>query len=195
MWPWEHAALGYLLVSLATRATRGRPPDEAAVVAVLVGTQLPDLVDKPLSWGLGVFPTGHGVGHSVFAGVAVGALAWRARRHREPVLALALGYWSHLAGDALDPLRDGGGIAVERLLWPVVRAEPYARDYGLARGLVYLREFAGGLSAGDPAVVVSLAAPAAGLALWLVDGAPGLGAVRRLTRAGRRRLLPPGGRR
>lgn len=195
MWPWEHAALGYLVLSLASRGALGRPPGEAAVLGVFLGTQLPDLIDKPLSWGLGVFPTGHGAGHSVFAGVAVALIAWRVRRRREPALALALGYWSHLAGDALDPLRGGGGIALDRLLWPVVQGEPYARDYGLARGLVYLREFAVALSAGEPAVVVSLAAPALAVALWLADGAPGLVAARRLTRAGRRRLLPPGGRR
>lgn len=195
MWPWEHAALGYLLWSLVSRGALGRPPGEAAVLGVFVGTQLPDLIDKPLSWGLGVFPTGHGAAHSVFAATVVALVAWRVRRYREPALALALGYWSHLAGDALDPLRSGGRVAVDRLLWPVVQGEPYAREYGLARGLVYLREFAVALSAGEPAVVVSLAAPAAALALWLVDGAPGLVAALRLTRAGRRRLLPPGGRR
>jgi membrane-bound metal-dependent hydrolase YbcI (DUF457 family) len=202
MWPWEHAAFGYLLCSVAARAA-GRSPRTAAVLGALLGTQLPDLIDKPLAWGLGVFPTGHGAAHSVFAALAVAALAWRARPRdgtrsgprQAGWLGLAIGYWSHLVGDAVDPLRSGGGVAVERLLWPLVTAEPYARDYGLARGLVYIGEFAVAVTVLEPAALASLIVPAAALALWVADGAPGLGTARRLGRAGRKRLLPPGGRR
>ena len=62
MWPWEHLAFGYLLWSLWLRA-RGRslPGDWEALVLVFA-TQLPDLVDKPLAWQLGVLPGGRSLG-------------------------------------------------------------------------------------------------------------------------------------
>ena len=58
MWPWGHLALGYLLHSPLARARFGRPPTDRATLLLVIGTQLPDLVDKPLAWWLGVLPAG-----------------------------------------------------------------------------------------------------------------------------------------
>ncbi|MFC6964015.1 hypothetical protein ACFQL7_23110 [Halocatena marina] len=54
MWPWSHAAVGYLCYSIGTRLV-GRRPTTGPTVAVLFGALLPDLVDKPLSWVFGQF--------------------------------------------------------------------------------------------------------------------------------------------
>ena len=63
MWPWEHAAVAYLCwAALDRRAARS---EGAAVVAVLVGSQFPDLIDKPLSWVFQVLPTGQSLAHSL----------------------------------------------------------------------------------------------------------------------------------
>jgi len=56
MWPWEHLAFAYVLVSGYYRlAWRSRPTDAAAIV-IAVGAVLPDLIDKPLAWGSACFP-------------------------------------------------------------------------------------------------------------------------------------------
>lgn len=184
MWPWEHAALGYLLYSLGLRLSRRSPPGDAAALLVLVASLFPDLVDKPLSWGLGVFTTGFALGHSVFLAVPVGVLAlgWadRAGRRRLGVAAI-IGYWSHLAADVLDPVRYGEPPAPDRVLWPVVTGPPYDRPLGLGRGVAYLAAFLDSLSSLDPVtvLVVYLLLPLGTIALWLADGVPGLAAIGR----------------
>lgn len=188
MWPWEHLAIGYVIYSLGRRALGRDPPTDGDLVAIVVATQLPDLVDKPLSWGLGWFPSGYAVGHSVVFGVllsllVVGATA-RAERGRggtpganrgRLAVAFLVGYWSHLLGDVVSPLRSGDGVLVSRVLWPFSRAEPYAVDRGLGRGIVYFEGFVAELAAMDPlsALLLYGLVPLATVALWVLDGLPG----------------------
>ncbi|MFW5903656.1 MAG: metal-dependent hydrolase [Halolamina sp.] len=193
MWPWEHAAVGYLLFSLGLRALGREPPTERETVLLVAATQLPDLVDKPLSWGLGWFPSGFAVAHSAFvavpAGLAAIALGWRAGRTRAGI-ATVVGYWSHLAGDVLNPVRYGGVPLPARVLWPVADVTPYETDYGLGRGFVYVGEFLASLPPTDPVevLVFYVALPASSLALWLRDGAPGTTTVGRLIAVSRHRI-------
>lgn len=187
MWPWEHAAVGYLLFSLVIHVAYRRPPDEPSVLVLLIATQFPDLVDKPLSWGFGVFPGGHALGHSLFVAVPVGVAAVVVARrsgHGRRGLAILVGYWSHLASDVVDPLRNGDGVDVGRVLWPLVEQEPYGEDLGLGRGFVYLREFAADLLAMDVpgTAAVFLLLPAFALAVWVNDGAPGVAILVRTVR-------------
>lgn len=188
MWPWEHAALGYLLYSLSLRALGRDPPADLAVLALAVATQFPDLLDKPLSWGLGVFPTGYALGHSVFlaAPLGVGLLVWSSRAGRTQVgIAFVVGYWSHLAADVFDPLRYGIAPLPARVLWPVVPRTPYEQDLGLGRGLAYLGEFLASLAAMDTLtlLVLYLLLPLGTVAVWLWDGTPGLTPVVRAVSA------------
>ena len=184
MWPWEHAAVGYLLFSLVVHVLYRRSPVGAGALLLLFATQLPDLVDKPLSWGLDLFPAGFSVAHSVFVAVPVGiAGAWLLARtgRRDAAVALVVGYWSHLVGDVVSPLRAGDPLAPDRLLWPVVRQEPYGEDLGLGRGLVYVREYVAEVASQGltPALALSAAALFLAVALWVVDGLPGLGWLHR----------------
>lgn len=179
MWPWEHVAFGYLLYSLGTRLVEREPPAERDVLVVVAATQLPDLIDKPLSWGVHLFPSGYAVGHSVFVAVPVGLLAAKvADRYGERTagIALLVGYWSHLLGDVLSPLRTGGSLSFRRLLWPVVEAHPYATDLGLGRALVYLSRLPTHLSTiGSVDVALFyVSLPLFTVVLWLADGAPGV---------------------
>lgn len=188
MWPWEHTAFGYLLYSLGRRALGSDPPDDAAAMVLAVATVLPDLVDKPLSWGLDLFPTGYAVAHSVFAAIPLAAVALFLGRKYDRLslgVAFGIGYWSHLLGDVLNPLRTGDPLDWSRILWPVAETQPYETDLGLGRGLRYLREFVDAIPTMDPlAVLVLVGLPLLTALVWLLDGAPGV----RLLRAGIRTI-------
>ncbi|NHN43173.1 metal-dependent hydrolase [Halorubellus sp. JP-L1] len=182
MWPWEHAAVGYVCYSIVSRLLSGEPPDGDPVLALAVGTQFPDVVDKTLSWGLGVFPTGYAAGHSVLVSVPVGvALVAAAARgtQRRVAVAFVFGHWSHVATDVLVTLRGGGDPEWGIALWPIVDREPYGDDLGLGRGLVYFAEYLADVARSDvqTLLVVHLGLTALTVALWLVDGAPGLHAL------------------
>lgn len=184
MWPWEHAAIGYLLFSIGLRLLNRDAPTERETVGLVVMSVLPDLIDKPLSWGLELTPSGYGVLHSVFIAIPVAALilviAVRTDRGRLGV-AVAVGYWSHLVADVLTPVRSGDQPIIERVLWPVGDTSGYAVDYGLGRGLVYLGEFVEMLLAMSPLDIVLyyLLIPASTVGLWVIDGKPGASIPRR----------------
>lgn len=189
MWPWGHAAFGYVLLSLGSRAAGRGPPGGLAAVVLLFATQLPDVVDKSLSWGLGLFPAGYSVAHSVFVAVPLGlaGLAVAVRRGRpEAGVAFAVGWWSHLAGDVAAAVASGYSTDVERVLWPVVTLPGYAVERGLFdRAGYYFAAFLRELSAGQQFTLLAVYFGPFLLAvcLWLVDGAPGLaGPLRRLRR-------------
>lgn len=181
MWPWEHVAFGYLLYSPLLRLATRHGPDGRAALLLAVGAILPDLVDKTLSWWLGVFPTGYALAHSIFVAVPVGLLLLWTRRNTAST-AFVAGYWAHLLGDIIDPIRSGGSPDVSRVLWPAVVGEPYEETLGVRRGVVYLREFLLELPTTDltsPAVLYLLL-PLAAVLIWVADGAPGVGLCRRL---------------
>ena len=184
MWPWEHAAAGYLLYSVGKRLLGLDPPGEVATVSLAVGTLIPDLIDKPLSWGLAAFPSGYALGHSILVAIPIGVLIWvlGARTGSRVTLPFVLGYWSHLVADVLDPLRYGDPPLVRRVLWPIVERESYDQDLGLRRGLYYFQEFIETLAATPLVVVILLYGllPLGTIALWVADGHPGTGLVRRL---------------
>ena len=130
MWPFGHFAVGYLTFA-ATRPvwTDGTPADWTTLAVLVVATQLPDLVDKPLSF-YGFLPSGRSLGHSllVFC-VVIGALvAVRRGRPTDRDAALAVGYGTHLAGDAYGALAAGRVDAARYLLWPVTRPVVYPGD-------------------------------------------------------------------
>jgi len=176
MWPWAHLGLGYLLFR-ATPAGRTRPIDGVAVLALAFGTQFPDLVDKPLAWYLGVLPSGRSLAHSVLTlVVVVGAVAVVARRRGRPSAAygFAVGYVSHLVGDAYGHVLAGDFRQLTFLGWPLTPVADYGDEPGLLYRLQHLVV--------EPQVAFGLALAAAVLALWLRDGAPGLVELRGLGR-------------
>lgn len=179
MWPWEHVAFGYLLYSAGSRLAGREPPGDRTALAVALAAVLPDLVDKPLSWSLGLFPAGYSVAHSALVApwVLLGA-GLLARRHGSPRVgaAFAVGYCSHLAGDVLYPAVEGGGPAFGVVLWPLVEAPAYGTRLGLVgRTLRYLDAYAGTLAALEPGPLLAFEAGLLGAVacLWLLDGLPG----------------------
>ncbi|AWB28352.1 metal-dependent hydrolase [Halococcoides cellulosivorans] len=177
MWPWEHAAVGYLAWSLALRALGRRPPTAGEAVVAILATQAPDLIDKPLSWGLGWFPTGYAVGHGAIVAL-VATVALIALLRRRLAVAAVVGLWSHLLADVA-AFRTGRGPDPTRVGWPLVTPTGYETEYGLTRGIVYLRRF-GEAAVAEPVGTLGVPAVlgAATLAVWVLDGAPGLAVVR-----------------
>ncbi|PSP62987.1 metal-dependent hydrolase [Halobacteriales archaeon QH_8_64_26] len=173
MWPWGHLAVGYVLYSLFVRAYRGRPPDGLPALLVALGTQFPDLVDKPLAWTVGLLASGRSLAHSLLtATIVIGLLGWYARRQGRSDLAFAfaVGYLSHLFGDAIGPVIAGEYVYLSFLGWPLLPPPPYESEGGL---LAHFGNFAL-----TPTSTVGLALGVAFLALWYRDGTPGLDLVR-----------------
>lgn len=174
MWPWGHVALAYLLFT-GWHRVHGRRPSDAATVALGVGALLPDLVDKPLHWWAGLLPTGRTLAHSALVLGAVTALLLAVGRRRDwphvrPFLA---GWWAHLLGDALPTLLADGPSYLTFLAWPLLASPVYPEGPQLV--LV------------DPLFVAEAALTLLALVVWVRDGAPGLGLIRRSARRVRRR--------
>ena len=190
MLPWEHAAVGYLAYSLLVHACYRRSPDGVETVAVVIGSQFPDLVDKPLAWQFGVVESGYAVGHSVFVAVpvavAAGALA-RARGRAGAALAFAVGYLAHLPGDVVPDYLREGRLPTEVVLWPVRTGPPNPRQPVVPHALAIFEEYARTLASPDPPtyLLVQFGFVALTALLWLYDGAP----VARELALGMRRLL------
>jgi len=188
MWPWAHLGFGYLLYR-ATPAGRSTPIDGAAVLALALGTQFPDLVDKPLAWYLGALPSGRSLAHSLLAfALVVGVALVLARRDGRPEVAagFGVGYLSHLAGDALGDVVAGDFGYLTFLGWPLTPPPDYGVEPGL---LARLREFEA-----TPTLAVGLGLALLAAGFWVRDGRPGvgtaLGTVRRTKARVATRLAP-----
>lgn len=181
MWPWSHAAVGYLCYSLGTRLG-GRRPTDGPTYAVLFGALLPDLVDKPLSWVFGLVPQGYGVAHSLLVAVSLGigtVVLARQGGRRLLGIAFVVGYWSHLLGDVLFGWLRSSPYAFGRVLWPFVTLPAYERPV-LVRLSEYVSVFTGFQSMADAMVVILGASVVyVTIGVWIFDGRPGLAPIRR----------------
>ena len=179
MWPWGHLAAGYLVYTAYTRLHTGDPPADVPALVALLGTQLPDLVDKPLAWSLAVLPTGRSLGHSLVVGAVVLPVAWAlaARRDARPLAAaLSVGWLSHLLGDALYPLVNGEFAHVAFLAWPLLPLPAYEVEASFAAHFALLSP--------SPTLAFELALVALASLAWHADGYPGLATVRSLSGRG-----------
>lgn len=116
MLPWGHLAVGYLVFTYLTDYHYYKPQTLEALIVLAIGTQLPDLIDKPFAWYLGVLPNGRSLSHSVFVAVLLAGVAyWVATRYERPLVGVGFGcgYLLPLAGDALYPLSEVSGQS-----WP-----------------------------------------------------------------------------
>ena len=174
MWPWGHAAVGYLLCSLWIRWQDGRAPTAGFVLPLAVGTQFPDLLDKPLAWTFGVLPSGRAGAHSLLVAVPLLAFLWwrfSSPTERRAWAGFALGYLVHLATDGVYALLDGEFVELSYLLWPALSLPAYEESPSILAHFV----------AADvtPYFLAELLLFGAATLLWAVDGAPGLRAVGR----------------
>jgi hypothetical protein len=174
MFPPVHLALGYLVYSGLRRSVGERPAPGPALAAV-GGGAVPDLVDQPLYYALGLSST-RTLGHSLLVAVPIGlAAVLVARRLSVPDAVgagFAVGYLAHPPADALWPLALGLERELGFLLWPVTHSPEY-----VGRKPLFV--------VGDLTVTTlwfELPLLALGVVAWWRDGAPGVSAVReRLT--------------
>lgn len=183
MWPWEHLAFGYLCYSAYTHAQLGRSPDGRATVILAVGTQSPDLIDKPLAWTFELLPSGHSLGHSLLFALPLLIVVLIAARRLDRVqqgVAFSVGYLSHLPADALYPLAFGDNANLGMLFWPLVPSAASETAGLFSRAAMLFIEFVGYLR--SPQGSVYLLAEGMflllALLLWLYDGKPGLAVFR-----------------
>jgi hypothetical protein len=172
MWPWGHLAVGYLLYTVFVHLRNQRPPTDRAAIALAVGTQFPDLVDKPLAWSLGVLPNGRSLTHSLitaFLLIALLELLARRRGYGSIATSFAVGYLSHLLSDALYPVLSGDYYSVGFLAWPVLAPIEYETEPSFIAHLTQLSI--------DSSAAFEIGLGIGMFVLWLADGAPGLGLV------------------
>ncbi len=142
MFPLGHLAFAYLSYVAAAALTRRPLPAPWPLVPLAFGSQLPDLIDKPLAY-YGVIVSGRSAAHSLLAAgvfialVTVAARGVRRRTDPEHVfgrlgavtpVAFAIGYLSHFVGDSVRPVLAGNYADVSFLLWPLIDAPRYAGD-------------------------------------------------------------------
>jgi len=170
MLPWGHAAVGYLCYRLYTFLCHRRPPTGIAVVALAIGTQFPDLIDKPLAWTFGVLPSGRSLGHSllVLAVIAV-FLYWvgqgRSERTTTSLFAFVFGWLTHVFADGYTILF-GRQTCVNYLVWPLAACPYDEADRSIIEFLLAVELGNGNLFGVGLAVLAGV--------IWLLDGAPGL---------------------
>lgn len=171
MWPWEHLAIGYLgYAVLYRRSVIGSPHRRIPLAAMVVGTQFPDLVDKPMGWAFGVFPGGTSVTHSLFVAPILIAAIWLlgiALDRREAASAFCVGYFLHIPADLIYPIVHGEAPNLNAFLWPVVVTEPATRLGLIGNVSHYFSKFVSFL--GTPRGIAYLAFEAALViaALWM----------------------------
>lgn len=176
MWPWAHAGVGYLIYSLYCRRC-GVRPQGSAVILLGFATQLPDLIDKPFAWTIPLLPGGRTLGHTLlFALPLVGLVIWYARDRGMPQLgsAFGIGYLSHLLSDGVATLVTDSIGNTTFLLWPLLPLPTWSTAPSFIAHLTALQL--------TPWIGFELALTAAAMAVWVIDGIPGLECLRRLIR-------------
>lgn len=175
MWPWGHAAVGYLLYTTLTRTRDGRPPRDLPTLWLLFGTQFPDLVDKPLAWWFGVLPTGRSLAHSlvVLVPLSLAVYLYFARRDRPAYgVAFAVGSISHAVIDALPALLAGEPERARFLLWPILSIVPYDSSSSILAHFAAIEP--------TPSLLIEFGIGLFVVVVWWYDGMPGLHSVRSL---------------
>ncbi|MFC7114560.1 metal-dependent hydrolase [Natronoarchaeum sp. GCM10025703] len=176
MWPWGHAAVGYLLYSAYTRSRGDRRPLAIATIILAVGTQFPDLIDKPFSWTFGILPTGRTLAHTLLVlvplTVAIYVACKRLRRLRsEWAIAFAIGALSHVVVDAIPSVVWGDVAMGNFLLWPLLSVPPYENSSPSIIGAFLAFDLSN-------YVLFEFALVALAIGVWWADGRPGLSYLR-----------------
>lgn len=131
--PVGHLAFAYIWYTSYAAVGTHRLPARAALIPLALGSQFPDLVDKPLAY-VEILTYGRSLAHSLFTFTICSlAVWWIARRlhghwgdgtppERLRVVtpaAFAVGYLSHLIGDTYRFLLAGDLWAARFLLYPL----------------------------------------------------------------------------
>lgn len=118
--PHEHLLVALVMVSCYLIVAKRELPSIESLAIAFVGSQLPDLVDKPLAIQLDLIPTGRVFMHSLPIAIPVWMIVliytWRTERPHTGV-AFIIAYASHLVGDTYRML--AARQLPNNLLWPL----------------------------------------------------------------------------
>ena len=157
MWPWGHLAIGYFLYTGYRWIRFREPPTGWPILALALGTQFPDLVDKRLAYWVGILPEGRSLLHSyLLVGPLGAATVALARRNGVGVAgtAFVIGLLSHPITDGLAAIQAREFDQLSYLVWPVLPAPDYiAQDFGYH--WVALLEGVDGVSLAQPSTLIS----------------------------------------
>lgn len=118
-------AVAYLLYAAYARRRAHPVPPGIAIIALVLGSVFPDIVDKPLAWRAGLIPSGRSLTHSFLVlGPFCLLVALLGRRYdRETIAhAVAIGVLSHPTVDAVPAA--WGNADPRFLVWPVMGMAP-----------------------------------------------------------------------
>lgn len=179
MWPWEHAVIGYVAYSIGIHLLWQRSPTGWEAITVVFASVFPDLIDKPLAWEFGVFPSGYGIAHSVFFAVPTTAVVFAvtaALDRREIGAAFATGYLLHLPADIIPHYILDGHLPLSRVLWPIATTESSYPDGFTGTFWTYFTDSAADLLSGPPGLYVLIVGGMMlfSALLWVYDGMPGV---------------------
>ncbi|SER61652.1 metal-dependent hydrolase [Natrinema salaciae] len=173
MWPWGHFAVAYLLYTAVTHRRFGRPPRAVPAIALAIGSQTPDLIDKPLAWNVGLLPGGRTLTHTLFAAaLVVPAVLLVADRleARTVGVGFLVGYCSHLLADVPPTVLSGEFAGAAYLLWPVLEQPPEEPVAGILDAFLHYYTM-------GPYQWLQFGLFALAVLAWYRDGAPGPGLV------------------
>lgn len=127
MLPVAHAAIGILTYAAVQLSRDWRALILRSGVAATLGSQLPDLIDKPLAY-YALLPSGRSLAHSLFFVATLATLLYflTPDEYRTSALAVCVATTAHIVTDAhhallTDPLTTLPGY----LLWPLTTAPRY----------------------------------------------------------------------
>jgi hypothetical protein len=127
VWPWGHFGVAYILYTLYSRRQFNRPPRPESALAVIVGSQFADLIDKPLQW-ISVVPHARFIAHSLlFTAVLIASvyIAAFAFDRVETATAFVIAHLSHLVADIPPRAFIGYPFGTETLFWPFLLYPAY----------------------------------------------------------------------
>ncbi|APX98041.1 metal-dependent hydrolase [Natronorubrum daqingense] len=181
MWPWGHFGVAYIVYSLYARGRFGRPPRPEPALAVLAGSQLADLIDKPLAWWFGILPSGRSLAHSLLFAAGLLALVYAAGfalGRLETATAFAIAHLAHVLTDVPPRAFLGYPHGTEFLVWPLLEQPTFRFHDRLFEPPAVVEVLVGPFT--NPAIFFFSEWLLFGMAiaLWYVDGCPGLEYVR-----------------
>ncbi|MDS0221654.1 metal-dependent hydrolase [Haloarcula sp. S1AR25-5A] len=128
MYPEGHFLLAAVPLTAYTVARWRRLPSGPMVLLLLVATQLPDIIDKPLAWTFAILPSGRMLAHSLVVCLpllSVLVLLAARRGYGQQAVVFSAAYLSHIAGDFYPVLRLGTEYYFfPNLFWPLLPANP-----------------------------------------------------------------------
>lgn len=133
MLPLGHIAFAYIWYVPYAGLANHRLPAQWALLPLLFGSQLPDLIDKPLAYW-GILYGGRSLGHSIFLLVILSGIVWWGcsywrktspeSKYSATLAAFApasftIAYSSHLLGDLQRTVLAGEPHNARWILWPI----------------------------------------------------------------------------